>query len=73
MFMRIRELRTAANMTQSDFAERVGVTQGIVSNWETETFLPKTRDLPLLARTLCCSIGDLFADGVEPDDGVDSA
>lgn len=66
MIMRIRELRSAANMTQNELASMVGVSQGIVSNWETEVFLPKTRDLPMLAKALSCNIGDLFATDQEP-------
>lgn len=62
MIMRIRELRVAANITQNDLANSIGVSQGIISNWETETYLPKTRDLPLLAKTLGCNIGDLFVE-----------
>ena len=61
MMMRIRELREAANMTQKKLADEMGVQQNAVSNWEAETSLPKTKDLPLLARILGCSIGDLYA------------
>ena len=62
MMMRIRELREAANMTQKKLAEEMGVQQNAVSNWEAETSLPKTKDLPLLARTLGCSISALYAE-----------
>lgn len=60
MLMRIRELRESKNMTQKKLAEEMGVQQNAVSNWEAETSLPKTKDLPLLARTLSCTIDDLF-------------
>ena len=49
MMMRIRELREAANLTQKELAEEMGVQQNAVSNWEAEISLPKTKDLPLLA------------------------
>ena len=62
MMMRIRELREAANLTQKELAEEMGVQQNAVSNWEAEISLPKTKDLPLLARTLGCSISDLYAE-----------
>lgn len=60
MVMKIRELREAANLQQRQVAERMGVLQSAVSNWETEVALPKARQLPLLAQVLGCSISDLF-------------
>ncbi|MBQ7491217.1 MAG: helix-turn-helix transcriptional regulator [Clostridia bacterium] len=62
--MRIKAAREAAEMTQTELCERVGVSQGVVSCWESETFLPRTRQLPQLAAVLGCSINDLF----EPTD-----
>ncbi len=62
MVMRIRELREAADLTQKELAEEMSVQQNAVSNWEAEISLPKTKDLPLLARTLKCSISDLYAE-----------
>ena len=62
MVLRIRELRRAAHINQTQLASAMGVTQGVVSNWETEIILPRTRDLPRLASALGCSIGDLFAE-----------
>lgn len=60
MVMRIKELRVEKGMRQVDFAARMGVSQGSVSDWESETYLPKTRQLPLLAQVLGCTINDLF-------------
>lgn len=60
MVMRIKELREAAALQQKQVAERMGVLQSAVSNWETEVALPKARQLPLLAQVLGCSIDDLF-------------
>ncbi len=60
MVMRIKELRVAANMTQEQLAAGMGVEQNSVSNWENENYLPRTRQLPTLARLLNCSINDLF-------------
>lgn len=60
--MRIRELREAAKMTQKTLSEKMGVQQNAVSNWESETSLPKTKDLPQLAKVLGCSISDLYVD-----------
>lgn len=58
--MRIRELRKQAGFTQATLAKAMGVTQSIASDWDNEVYLPKTRQLPELARLLNCSINDLF-------------
>ncbi len=60
LVMRIKEYREQAGMTQTQFGARVGVAQSTVASWESESFLPKARDLPLLAQVLGCSISDLF-------------
>lgn len=60
MFMRIRDLRIAKNISQCELAADCGVSQSIVSQWEIEVALPRTRQLPDLARVLGCSIDDLF-------------
>lgn len=60
MVMRIKELRKAADMRQVEFGSLVGASQSTVSDWETETYLPKTRELPRIATVLGCSIDDLF-------------
>lgn len=59
-YMRIRELRKEAGLTQVALGVQVGVTQSIVSDWENEVYLPKARDLPALARVLGCEISELF-------------
>ena len=61
MIMRVRALRKAAGMSQNQLAECMGVAQNCVSQWETETALPRTRQLPDLAKALNCSIDELFA------------
>ena len=63
MIMRIRELREAANLTQKQVADSMGVLTSAVSNWESEVALPRARQLPLLARVLGCSIDDLYQAG----------
>ena len=69
MIMRIQELREAAGITQVQLALRMGISQGTVSQWENEIVLPKSRDLPQLARVLHCEIGELFV----PEDDADAA
>ena len=60
MVMKIRDLREQAGITQTELAVRMGTNQNTVSTWETETALPRTRQLPFLARVLGVSIEDLF-------------
>ncbi len=61
MVMRIKELRQSAGIDQIAFGQAVGASQGTVSDWENERYLPKTRQLPLIAEVLGVPIGDLFA------------
>lgn len=60
MVMRIKELREAKGMTQTQLGTKMGVAQCVVSEWEKEVYLPKARDLPALAAVLECSISDLY-------------
>ena len=53
--MRIRELRKQAGFTQATLAEAMGVTQTIASGWENEVYLPRTRQLPDLAKLFAVS------------------
>lgn len=58
--MRIRELRLQNDMSQVQLAIACGVNQNVISNWETEVALPRTRQLPDLAKALNCTIDALF-------------
>ena len=60
LVMCIRQRRQAMKMTQGELGDSMGVTCSCVNNWEQEVALPKTRQLPLLAAVLDCSIDDLF-------------
>ena len=60
MVMRIKELREQNNLSQKQLAINMGVIPTVVSNWESEVALPKTRDLPRLAQVLGCTIGELY-------------
>ena len=46
-------------------AVSMGVVHSAVANWESEVVLPRSRDLPLLARVLGCEINDLFVNECE--------
>lgn len=48
---RIRTIRKAAELTQAEAAEKVGVTQGVWSDWERGTKRP-SRQSQLLIRML---------------------
>lgn len=58
--MQIKTLRESAGLSQPQLAAAMGVAQSAVSNWETETYLPRVRQLPLLAGVLGCEYNDLF-------------
>jgi len=60
--MRIKELRESSGMTQKCLAANMGVLQNTVSNWESEVALPRTRQLPYLARLFGCTVNDLFTE-----------
>lgn len=58
--MCIQVRRKAAGLSEGDLAGKMGVTKSTVQEWEKETYLPKTRELPALADALECSIDELF-------------
>lgn len=62
MIMRIKELRIAAGVTQGELAIGMSVSQNTISQWEHEVALPRTRQLPDLARLLGVSINELFVE-----------
>lgn len=58
--MAIENLRTKAGMSQLELAEKAGVTQGAVSQWETGESMPRSDKLSELAKILNCTIDELF-------------
>lgn len=54
--------RKKQNITQTQLAEALGVTQAVVSLWETGEASPKSDRLPSIAKILGCAIDDLFED-----------
>ena len=60
MSIKIEELRKKKGITQEEFAELMGVTQGAVSQWENGTVTPSSKKLPKIAEALGCSIEELF-------------
>ncbi len=61
---RISELRKKSNLTQEEFAERLGVTAQAVSKWENNISCPDIMLLPKISEMLGVSIDALM--GVEP-------
>lgn len=57
---KLKELRTARNMTQEAVAEQLGVTSQTVSKWERGLLSPDISLLPKIALLFKCSIDSLF-------------
>jgi len=53
-------------LTQDEFAEKLGLSQSSISQWERGDSLPSADLLPKIARVLDCSVEDLVV-------GVDAA
>lgn len=58
---RLREHRAAANLTQSELADRIGVSRKTINTIENRVFVPSTLLALKLARALEVSVHDLFA------------
>lgn len=52
---RIKELRTARNLSQVEMAKRLGVTKQSVSNWENNNIQPSVDMLVMIARLFSVS------------------
>ncbi|MCH5179863.1 MAG: helix-turn-helix transcriptional regulator [Erysipelotrichales bacterium] len=59
---KIRKLRTEANLTQKDLADKLNVTYQTVSKWETDINEPDFSTLKELCKILNCSIEYLFSE-----------
>ena len=57
----IREIRKKRGISQKALAMAMGVRQSTVSRWDSGT-LPHASKLPLLAKTLHCTVDELLAD-----------
>lgn len=67
--MRIRELREAKGLSQSELARIIGVSHVTINHWEAGVKQPLARRLPTLASVLGVDINDLFAGGVADKEG----
>ena len=57
---RIKQYRREQNLTQEEFGRIVPVSPQAISKWERGDCYPDITLLPLLAKTLSCSINDFF-------------
>ena len=62
--MNLKKLRTKAGLLQSDIAKALGVDRSTVAKWETGIGMPRASQLPKLAKTLGCSISELFGEKI---------
>lgn len=63
---KIKDLRTAAGMSQGELATALGVTQNTVSRWESGTYKPSVEDLDRIARIFKKSITALMPSDAGP-------
>jgi len=56
---KLRAVREAAGLTQTELAEKVGVTQRDISNWERCKREPGVLIVKKMAQALRCSMDDL--------------
>jgi transcriptional regulator with XRE-family HTH domain len=59
-FTRLKLLRVARGLTQSQLADMIGVTQGTVSQWEKGMTHPRFGVIPRLATALGVSVDDII-------------
>jgi len=60
--MNLKNVRIKNNLTQLQLAGLIGVDVSTVTKWETGNSYPRAEMLPGIARTLGCSIDELFSD-----------
>lgn len=63
--MGLKKIRETANVTQAQLAKSLGLKQSSVAMWETGKSVPKTTDLPKIAKILNVTVLDVvncFAD-----------
>jgi transcriptional regulator with XRE-family HTH domain len=63
---RLRELRKAAGLSQTELAKRTGVSQSAISQMENDALAMDTAWMRAFARELSCDPADLLADEDNP-------
>lgn len=62
--MNLKVLRVMAHLTQAEAAERVGVSQGVVSDWERGQYKPSAASVSRLAEVYGVSVREILK-GIE--------
>lgn len=57
----IRKMRKEKGLTQEELAEKIGVKQGAISQFECGVIQPSVNTLVKIANVLDCSVDDLIA------------
>ena len=58
----LKLLRIKADLSQSELADILGVTQSAVTNWERGNTQPSVDRLPKLAEVFGCTIDELYGE-----------
>ena len=70
MGAKIRYLRESRNMTQTDLADRIGISRSALNNWEHDLREPSVSMLNALARAFAVTVQDIVGDSVPIADNV---
>ena len=57
----LKAMRKRANLTQAELASVLGVKQTTFAMWETAASYPRAELLPVIAKTLNCTIDELYS------------
>ena len=60
IFNQFKALRISAGLTQKELADKLGVSQVSVWQWESGDNLPRADKLPAIAAALGCTVNDLL-------------
>ena len=58
--MSIKEKREEFNLSQAELAQKIGVTQSLISKWEKGIVYPRTKNYLKLTQIFNCSVDDLM-------------
>ncbi len=68
----IKALREGLGMTQEQLAEKLNISYQAISKWENSQSVPDTMMLPIIAKTCCVTIDELFQEKKESYDNLAS-
>ncbi len=67
---RLAEMRKRRSLTQNELAEKLSITPQAISKWERGEGLPDVTLFPAIASALNVSVGELFGEKTEAEEGV---